>query len=227
MHSCAELDSAKDVGVASLRGDESPRHCTAVPVCQDVDGCVELRGSATVSYPDPQCFAHASAFTELLLAELRRGFGLHSFRGPLHAVYFPHLSLRAHEIGQPHAMVVDDAMHERVSDCAHDAQCVEMTLQEWAVRRVVSGLSCLVVAPTGMGKSLLYQLPSWLLQNHPQLFDMSAARDRSGGSSSRHQTGIIVVVSPLLALIRDQLLRLPTGVLGVSLSGALCLRSVL
>jgi ATP-dependent DNA helicase RecQ len=52
--------------------------------------------------------------------------------------------------------------------------------QREIVRRVLSGESCLAVLPTGAGKSLLYMLPSQLLD------------------------GITLVVSPLLALMRDQ-----------------------
>ncbi len=48
------------------------------------------------------------------------------------------------------------------------------------IRRILANESCLAVLPTGAGKSLLYMLPS-------QLFE-----------------GITLVVSPLLALMRDQ-----------------------
>src|SRR3979411_3486795 len=52
--------------------------------------------------------------------------------------------------------------------------------QEEIVRHVTDGGNCLVLMPTGGGKSLCYQLPSLL---------------REGGG---------VVVSPLIALMRDQ-----------------------
>src|SRR5260370_29936075 len=52
--------------------------------------------------------------------------------------------------------------------------------QEEIVRHVTAGGNCLVLMPTGGGKSLCYQLPSLL----------------------RHGCGI--VVSPLIALMRDQ-----------------------
>src|SRR3954462_6411178 len=52
--------------------------------------------------------------------------------------------------------------------------------QETIVRHVADGGNCLVLMPTGGGKSLCYQLPSLL-------------RDGCG-----------IVVSPLIALMRDQ-----------------------
>src|ERR1700688_4183109 len=52
--------------------------------------------------------------------------------------------------------------------------------QEEIVRHVVGGGNCLVLMPTGGGKSLCYQLPSLLRQ------------------------GCGIVVSPLIALMRDQ-----------------------
>ena len=52
--------------------------------------------------------------------------------------------------------------------------------QEQAIDQVLSGRSCLVVMPTGGGKSLCYQLPALILP------------------------GITIVVSPLIALMKDQ-----------------------
>src|ERR1700733_14501476 len=52
--------------------------------------------------------------------------------------------------------------------------------QEQIVRHVVDGGNCLVLMPTGGGKSLCYQLPSLLRE------------------------GCGIVVSPLIALMRDQ-----------------------
>ena len=57
------------------------------------------------------------------------------------------------------------------------------TGQEWAVDRVLEGKSALCVLPTGAGKSLCYQLPACLVK------------------------GVVVVVSPLVALIDEQLSR--------------------
>ena len=52
--------------------------------------------------------------------------------------------------------------------------------QEQVIRAVLSGKDTVAVMPTGSGKSLTYQLPSLLM------------------------TGLTVVISPLIALIRDQ-----------------------
>ncbi len=56
--------------------------------------------------------------------------------------------------------------------------------QEEAIRAAIEGRDCLVVMPTGAGKSLTFQLPAALSE------------------------GITVVVSPLIALMRDQIIAL-------------------
>ncbi|XP_065608420.1 ATP-dependent DNA helicase Q4 [Cyrtonyx montezumae] len=62
--------------------------------------------------------------------------------------------------------------------------------QEVAIMRILSGLSTLVVLPTGMGKSLCYQLPAFLYHK----------RSRS----------IALVISPLVSLMDDQVSGLPS-----------------
>ena len=78
---------------------------------------------------------------------------------------------------------------DRTSDPSRDARSVLSSVfglsgfrgaQEKIVRHVTAGGNCLVLMPTGGGKSLCYQLPSLL-------------RDGCG-----------IVVSPLIALMRDQ-----------------------
>ncbi|NWJ06317.1 RECQ4 helicase, partial [Crypturellus undulatus] len=61
--------------------------------------------------------------------------------------------------------------------------------QEVAVMRILSGLSTLVVLPTGMGKSLCYQLPAYLYR--------------------KRSPCVTLVVSPLVALMDDQVSALP------------------
>jgi hypothetical protein len=68
--------------------------------------------------------------------------------------------------------------------------------QEWTIRRCLEGQRTLLVAPTGLGKSLCYALPAALQPD-----------------------GVVIVVSPLLSLIQDQLRELPPSLPAASLSG--------
>jgi ATP-dependent DNA helicase RecQ len=75
--------------------------------------------------------------------------------------------------------------------------------QREVIRKVLSGESCLAMLPTGAGKSLLYMLPSQLLD------------------------GITLVVSPLLALMRDQVEALRSqGIAAVRLDSTMSLDEV-
>ncbi|XP_048253388.1 ATP-dependent DNA helicase Q4-like [Haliotis rufescens] len=69
--------------------------------------------------------------------------------------------------------------------------------QEETIKRILSGLSTLVVLSTGGGKSLCYQLPAYIY-----------------GQRSRCLT---LVVSPLVSLMEDQVTGLPPGVRGACL----------
>src|SRR5213592_3316872 len=60
--------------------------------------------------------------------------------------------------------------------------------QETVVRQVLSGVDTLAIMPTGAGKSLCYQLPAMLLP------------------------GTTLVISPLIALMKDQYDSLPADV---------------
>ena len=66
--------------------------------------------------------------------------------------------------------------------------------QEEALTRVLKGQSTLLISATGGGKSLCFQLPAC------------------------HLGGAILVVSPLLSLIQDQLQHLPPGITGATLN---------
>ena len=72
--------------------------------------------------------------------------------------------------------------------------------QKEALRSIVfKGQDCLIVLPTGYGKSLIYQM----LQS---LFDKISARNLSSKDKS-----IVIVVSPLNALIDDQINKLKSA----------------
>ncbi|XP_071036267.1 ATP-dependent DNA helicase Q4 isoform X2 [Parasteatoda tepidariorum] len=62
--------------------------------------------------------------------------------------------------------------------------------QEIAIMRVLSGLSTMVVLPTGSGKSLCYQLPAYMY--------------------AKFQKSFAIVVSPLVSLMEDQVTGLPS-----------------
>ncbi|NXU44013.1 RECQ4 helicase, partial [Drymodes brunneopygia] len=67
--------------------------------------------------------------------------------------------------------------------------------QAEAIMRVLSGISTLLVSPTGTGKSLCYQLPAFLYH-------------RNSGS-------VALVISPLVSLMDDQVSGLPSALRAV------------
>ncbi|PHH91984.1 hypothetical protein CDD83_9431 [Cordyceps sp. RAO-2017] len=66
--------------------------------------------------------------------------------------------------------------------------------QEAAIGRVLAGQNTLVIFPTGAGKSLCYQIPAVAFEE----------LDKADGSREPGQSGISIVVSPLIALMKDQ-----------------------
>lgn len=67
--------------------------------------------------------------------------------------------------------------------------------QEEVIARLLTGASAVVVFPTGGGKSLCYQLPALCFRN----------LDKQAGVRQGHaESGITLVVSPLIALMKDQ-----------------------
>lgn len=66
--------------------------------------------------------------------------------------------------------------------------------QSKAIQAVLGGKNALVVFPTGAGKSLCYQIPALAF---PEL-------DKSVGSRTPAEAGLTIVVSPLIALMKDQ-----------------------
>ena len=69
--------------------------------------------------------------------------------------------------------------------------------QETIIQRVLSGGHSLVIMPTGGGKSLCYQIPALL-------FDSDADQAPEAFSGSDGKTSITLVLSPLIALMKDQ-----------------------
>lgn len=66
--------------------------------------------------------------------------------------------------------------------------------QEQVVSRILSGQSAVVVFPTGGGKSLCYQVPALVFSEE----------DEHAGIRDKDEHGITLVVSPLIALMKDQ-----------------------
>ncbi|KAK4183790.1 P-loop containing nucleoside triphosphate hydrolase protein [Podospora australis] len=66
--------------------------------------------------------------------------------------------------------------------------------QAGAIQSLLAGDNALAIFPTGAGKSLCYQIPAIAF---PEL-------DKSEGSRTPAQAGITLVVSPLIALMKDQ-----------------------
>ncbi|CAH0054925.1 unnamed protein product [Clonostachys solani] len=66
--------------------------------------------------------------------------------------------------------------------------------QKSAINRILSGKNTLVIFPTGAGKSLCYQIPAIAFEEI----------DRKNEQRASGQSGITIVVSPLIALMKDQ-----------------------
>ncbi|KAL7578322.1 hypothetical protein ACA910_012730 [Epithemia clementina (nom. ined.)] len=102
---------------------------------------------------------------------------------------------------------LDDSQNKEESPTAQSKSSLQSSLQryfgyssfrggqEWAIRRCLESKRSMLVAPTGSGKSLCYALPAALME------------------------GVCIVVSPLLALIQDQIRVLPPSIPATTLSG--------
>lgn len=66
--------------------------------------------------------------------------------------------------------------------------------QEQAISRVLGGGSAVVIFPTGGGKSLCYQVPALCFEEE----------DNLSNTRSKGEHGVTLVVSPLIALMKDQ-----------------------
>jgi ATP-dependent DNA helicase Q4 len=89
----------------------------------------------------------------------------------------------------------------KVLQCFFGFSCFRAA-QSWAVDRCNMGLNSLLVMPTGAGKSICYQIPAII------------------------QDGLTIVVSPLIALMQDQIKKLPLTLPGACLSGDLTTQEV-
>ena len=73
----------------------------------------------------------------------------------------------------------------------------EFRAQQLAIiERVLNGRHSLVIMPTGMGKSLCYQIPAII-------WDVGRRETAAGGSTASAR-GLTIVISPLIALMKDQ-----------------------
>ena len=66
--------------------------------------------------------------------------------------------------------------------------------QELAITRILDGGSAVVIFPTGAGKSLCYQVPAVCFQE----------LDKQSGTRVPEYSGVTLVISPLIALMKDQ-----------------------
>ena len=99
--------------------------------------------------------------------------------------------------------------HVVTSSCTVDKRRLHELLEEkfgfksyrkgqlWGIERTLKGQSSLVVLPTGGGKSLIYQVAAMMT------------------------SGLTLVISPLLSLMRDQLEHLPHGLHGATLNSTM------
>ena len=93
-----------------------------------------------------------------------------------------------------------DSVLEDVLRSSGQGNLILKPRQKEALQSIVfKGQDCLIVLPTGYGKSLIYQM----LQS---LFDKISARNLSSKDKS-----IVIVVSPLNALIDDQINKLKSA----------------
>ncbi|MFH1192042.1 MAG: RecQ family ATP-dependent DNA helicase [bacterium] len=70
--------------------------------------------------------------------------------------------------------------------------------QKEAIENILDGKDTLVLAPTGGGKSLCFQLPAIALG------EQDATGNTAGGDDVKYCAPITIVVSPLIALMKDQ-----------------------
>ncbi|CAK4034757.1 ATP-dependent DNA helicase [Lecanosticta acicola] len=104
-------------------------------------------------------------------------------------------------VGQPDDSQLDDTASDTSTDVARRVLRERFGMeafrlkQEAAIARLLDGKSSVVVFPTGGGKSLCYQVPALCFKELDKL---------SGIRQTTAEPGITLVVSPLIALMKDQ-----------------------
>ncbi len=73
--------------------------------------------------------------------------------------------------------------------------------QSRVIEHVLDGQHALVIMPTGMGKSLCYQIPALALARQAR---ETATDNNAQGQENSRQAGLTLVISPLIALMKDQ-----------------------
>lgn len=77
--------------------------------------------------------------------------------------------------------------------------------QKEAIENILDGKDTLVLAPTGGGKSLCFQLPAIVLGAQDAINRVSTeAENMAGGGNAAGRAPITIVISPLIALMKDQ-----------------------
>ena len=109
----------------------------------------------------------------------------------------------------PPAPLPDPAAHAGLVALLRDSFGYDdfRTGQEETISAVLAGRDTLAVMPTGAGKSLCYQLPALTVDGAPPASD-------DNGSAGDAQIGrVTLVISPLIALMKDQVDSLPPALL--------------
>jgi len=109
----------------------------------------------------------------------------------------------------PPAPLPDPAAHAGLVALLRDSFGYDdfRTGQEETISAVLAGRDTLAVMPTGAGKSLCYQLPELTVDGAPPASD-------DNGSAGDAQIGrVTLVISPLIALMKDQVDSLPPALL--------------
>ncbi|KAK0702376.1 P-loop containing nucleoside triphosphate hydrolase protein [Lasiosphaeris hirsuta] len=99
-----------------------------------------------------------------------------------------HSTENAQEVNQSHQALAERLLNEKFGYATFRYE------QAGAIQRVLAGQNTLVVFPTGAGKSLCYQIPAIAF---PEL-------DKADGTREPDVAGVTLVVSPLIALMKDQ-----------------------